>query len=157
MKLIVAIDDDNGISKNGEIPWKCPEDQKFFKLLTTGGIIVMGRKTADTLGRALPNRENLVMSRSPYNRQGFTRITEEDLFLNFNIWKEQDLWVIGGAEIYKHCLENGYVSTVYLNHISGTHGCDNHFFPFKYGGDPVFLSSYNLSDSCVVEKYKINY
>ena len=62
--LIVAIDDNFNIGKNGRLPWDCPEDLEKFKELTTGDVIIMGRKTYESIGRALPNRVNIVISKS---------------------------------------------------------------------------------------------
>ena len=62
--LIVARSKNNVIGKNGEIPWKKKGEQKQFKELTTGNVVVMGRKSFDEIGHPLPNRENIVVSRS---------------------------------------------------------------------------------------------
>ncbi|TQT49536.1 dihydrofolate reductase, partial [Xanthomonas perforans] len=64
LSLIVALDRNNAIGRDNELPWKLPDDLKRFKALTLGKPILMGRKTAQSLGRALPGRLNLVLTRS---------------------------------------------------------------------------------------------
>src|SRR5471030_2812181 len=63
--IIVAIDAQRGIGVDNTLPWRLPEDMAFFKRTTTGHTIVMGRKTFDSIGRALPNRRNIVITRNP--------------------------------------------------------------------------------------------
>ncbi len=149
------MDDNGGISKGGEIPWRCPEDQQFFKLLTSGGDIIMGRKTADTFGRPLPSRTNYVLSKNVYDRRGFHAITEEDIYFNLTNW--EDTFVIGGAEIYHHFLENQYIKTMYISHIDGDYECDTRVNLSKYMKTPLLLASFSLSDYCTIEKYKVSY
>ena len=63
LSLIVATDTENGIGKNNHLLWHLPEDLKFFKLTTSGHTVIMGRKTFESIGKPLPNRRNLVISR----------------------------------------------------------------------------------------------
>ena len=72
--LIAAVDKNLAIGKNGQIPWKIKEDLKFFKEKTEGTSIIMGRSTFDSIGRPLPNRKNIVMTRSPRNRKGVIEV-----------------------------------------------------------------------------------
>ena len=62
--IIVAIDRENGIGKNNQLLWHLPNDLKFFKKITSGNTIIMGRKTYDSIGRPLPNRRNIVIARN---------------------------------------------------------------------------------------------
>ena len=64
LTIIVAADLDNGIGINNTLPWRLPEDLAHFKRLTTGHAIIMGRKTFDSIGRPLPNRRNIVITRN---------------------------------------------------------------------------------------------
>ena len=70
LDLVVAVARDLEIGRGGELPWRIPEDLKYFKRITTGHAIVMGRKTFDAIGRALPNRRNIVVSRTLAPREG---------------------------------------------------------------------------------------
>lgn len=63
--LVVAIGDDGAIGKDGKVPWRIPEDMRHFKSVTMGHAIVMGRKTWDEVGKPLPGRRNIVVSRTP--------------------------------------------------------------------------------------------
>ena len=95
LTMIFACDMNNAIGKNGDLPWRQSTDLQHFKQITLGGTIVMGRKTWESLPGKLPDREHLVMTRS--NRDDVDTITyEEVLYLS----KEQEIFIIGGGEIY---------------------------------------------------------
>lgn len=97
--LIAAIDRNLAIGREGEMPWHLPDDLKRFKQLTLGQAILMGRKTALAIGRTLPGRTNLVMSRSasaPYAGQ----IIVDSIDAALDHADDSDLMVIGGGEIY---------------------------------------------------------
>ena len=105
VKAIVAVAL-NGVIGNGlQIPWHISEDFKHFKKTTTGGIIVMGRKTWQSLGeRPLPNRENVVITTSPEtvkNAKGFSSLQAV-----FDAYKNdtRTIWICGGANLYKQAL-----------------------------------------------------
>jgi len=68
--LIAAMADNRVIGIEGKLPWHLPEDLQNFKRLTTGGTIVMGRKTYDSIGRPLPNRRNIVLSSQSFEKEG---------------------------------------------------------------------------------------
>ncbi|HJM44831.1 MAG TPA: dihydrofolate reductase, partial [Candidatus Poseidoniaceae archaeon] len=85
----------------GELPWHLSSDLKHFKKMTSGNTIVMGRKTFDSIGRALPNRKNIVLTRNiTWRSEGV--ITINNVNDIFNICKtDNEIFVIGGAEIYE--------------------------------------------------------
>jgi dihydrofolate reductase len=102
MIAIAAMALNRAIGLEGRIPWHLSKDMKFFKQTTLGHVVLMGRKTFDSLGRPLPNRENLVLSRQPLDTPGVTRLASFD-----DVAEPADgrkLFVIGGAEIYKALL-----------------------------------------------------
>ncbi len=102
MKAIVAMSDNRVIGNGDSIPWHLPEDFKFFKATTMGHAIVMGRKTYDSIGRPLPGRENIILSRTmPENENtaGVTIIRSPGELLQLP--NADDFFVIGGAEIYR--------------------------------------------------------
>lgn len=115
MQLIVACDINGAIGKNNELPWKLSDDLKLFKKITSGFPILMGRKTAESLGRALPNRTNLVLSTNPdLKLEGFTAYTS--LEKAYNDYKH--LFVIGGDQIYKLALQNPkLISDIHLTFV----------------------------------------
>tara|TARA_B100000925_G_C21567137_1_gene286193 strand:+ start:26 stop:496 length:471 start_codon:yes stop_codon:yes gene_type:complete len=95
LTMIFACDMNNAIGKNGDLPWRQSTDLQHFKQITLGGTIVMGRKTWESLPGKLPDREHLVMTRS--NRDDVDTITYEEVL---NLSKEQEIFIIGGGEIY---------------------------------------------------------
>jgi dihydrofolate reductase len=98
---VVAMASNRVIGKDGGLPWHLPEDLKFFKQLTTGGTIVMGRKTYESIGRPLPKRRNIVLSRSLKTAPEGCELAADlsDLELN------GDVFIIGGAQIYAALLD----------------------------------------------------
>lgn len=97
--LVAALDRHRAIGRAGDMPWHLPDDLRRFKQLTLGKPVLMGRKTALSIGRALPGRRNLVLSRSgdaPYAAQQVVRSLAEAIAAA----GPEDLMVIGGGEIY---------------------------------------------------------
>ena len=104
VSLIVAMDAGRWIGVDGKLPWHLPADLRHFKALTVGKPIVMGRKTHDSIGRALPGRENIVITRDPhYSSPGC--VIMHSLHAVLQRYSEADeVMVIGGAEIYSCAL-----------------------------------------------------
>lgn len=96
---IAAMAKNRVIGKDGKLPWHLPEDLRFFKQTTTGHPILMGRKTWQSLGRPLPNRRNLVLSRTLSAPEG-TEVLRDPRELEERV-PEGELYIIGGAEIYQ--------------------------------------------------------
>jgi dihydrofolate reductase len=103
ISLVVAMDENRLIGVDGGLPWKLSNDLKHFKRLTVGKIVLMGRKTWQSLGRPLPERENWVLTRdasfSPPGARAFTRIDDALAAAG-----DRELMVIGGAELYRQTL-----------------------------------------------------
>ena len=121
ISAIVAVDEDWGIGFNGELLEKIPEDMKFFKDLTTGHTVVMGRKTWDSLPKKpLPERTNIIISNKGnlLLENGAIRLKLDDL-LSGIAYFEDDIFVIGGGQIYKELLpfcDRVYVTKIYTSH-----------------------------------------
>lgn len=131
MKLIVAADEDEGIGREGQIPWKIPEDMQRFKALTMGGTVVMGRKTYDSLPerfRPLPGRVNVVLTRTPshewHHGRGTPEVIVTDTLGDEGFKLPDDAWIIGGAEVYAEALRLGLVDEIYLTRVLDTFVCD---------------------------------
>ena len=108
--------DENGvIGANGDLPWHISADLQNFKKITMGKPIVMGRKTHESIGRPLPGRENIILTRdSNYQAEGCTVL--QSLNEIFEHCKNVDeVMITGGAEIYKHTLEQA--SHLYLTEV----------------------------------------
>lgn len=122
VNLIVAYDyETKGIGKDGQIPWHNKEDLKFFKKVTIGNgnnAVVMGRKTYDSIGKPLPERLNIVLSKSTNNIDGC--LVADTLEKAIDIAKENkidELFIIGGGSVYKYALEHDLVDIAYINKI----------------------------------------
>lgn len=103
ISLVVAMDENRLIGVDGGLPWKLSNDLKQFKRLTVGKVVLMGRKTWQSLGRPLPDRENWVLTRDPSFRADGARVFGE---LDDAVREagDRELMVIGGAEIYRQAL-----------------------------------------------------
>lgn len=103
LTLIAALAENRVIGDNGALPWRLPEDLKRFRRLTVGNIVLMGRKTWDSLGKPLPDRENWVLTRnSAFSAPGTQIFTELESALAAA--EGRALIVIGGAELYRQTL-----------------------------------------------------
>jgi dihydrofolate reductase len=102
ISFIVAMDKNRLIGKGNQLPWHLPEDLKFFKRVTMGHPIIMGRKTHESIGKPLPGRENIIITRDRgYSKEGCTIIHSPSEISQFDEKGEEELFVIGGAEIFK--------------------------------------------------------
>ena len=125
LTLIVATDRNNGIGVNNTLPWRLPEDLAFFKRLTSGHAIIMGRKTFDAIGRPLPNRRNIVVTRNPaWEHAGVE--TTNSLDQAAAIAGEGEVFIIGGAQIYRDAIN--HADRLIVTEIDAAFACDA-FFP----------------------------
>ena len=117
ISLIAALDRHHAIGKGNELPWRLPDDLKRFKALTLGKPVLMGRKTAQSLGRALPGRTNLVLTRSgsvPF--EGMRAVDSvEAAMVAARAEGAEELCVIGGGEVYALTLPLAH--TLHLTHV----------------------------------------
>ena len=136
LSLIVATADNNIIGKDNTMPWHLPADLAYFKKVTLGKPIIMGRKTFESIGRALPGRRNIVISRDKnYSPQGkgaqnidiVTSVEEALALVDGSDGSEavDEIMVIGGGAIYAHCLAK--VDRLYVTHIKAAIDGDTHF------------------------------
>ena len=126
VSIVVATDEQGGIGLEGRLPWHLPNDLKRFKALTMGKPIVMGRRTFDSIGRALPGRVNMVVSRqSGLGIDGCVVVPSLEAALEA-AGEADETCVIGGAEIYRLALP--LAETLHLTRVHATVGADT-FFP----------------------------
>ena len=102
--LIAAVDINLAIGKEGKIPWDIKEDLKFFRQNTENTAIVMGRATYDSIGRPLPNRKNIVMTRSIQGRDGVVEVSSSQEAISEARSYSEKVNIIGGEYIYKEFL-----------------------------------------------------
>lgn len=129
LSMIVALDRNRGIGRDNDLPWQLPDDLQHFKALTLGKPILMGRKTALSLGRALPGRTNLVLTRSgqvPFDGMRAVASLEEAMALAEGEGAGE-LCVIGGGEIFAQLLHQA--STLHLTWVDTAVAADTHFPP----------------------------
>jgi len=127
IKAIVAMAENRVIGNSGTIPWHLPEDFKFFKATTMGHAILMGRKTYESIGKPLPGRENIVLSRTMPETPGVIVIRSLDELKEPT--NGRDLFVIGGEEIYRLLLPR--VQELYVTKVPRTIDGDTHFPEFE--------------------------
>jgi len=128
--MIWAQDRNNAIGKNGELPWHFSEDLRNFKKLTTGHIIIMGRKTWDSLPiKPLPNRRNIVISSSEQSDIESYRSIELCIDILGSDSKISDVFIIGGQSIYKFFYN--YSNTLHITFIDDVYSDTDVFFPIN--------------------------
>jgi dihydrofolate reductase len=134
---IAAMASNRVIGKNGDLPWKIPQDMKFFRDMTMGKIMLMGRKTFESFGKPLPGRLHVVVTRQQdYKPEGAHVFHDLDSALAFcrsltekesGKWGEE-VFVVGGGEIYKETLP--YTDRIYLTEIKAEFPGDTKFPEF---------------------------
>lgn len=125
LSLIVATDRHRGIGIHNTLPWRLPEDLAFFKRTTTGHPIIMGRKTFDSIGRPLPNRRNIVVTRNPvWSHDSVERAGSLDDAVTMA--GDGKVFVIGGAQLYVDAIE--VADQLIVTEIDAEYTCDA-FFP----------------------------
>lgn len=115
------------IGAGNRIPWHLPEDFKWFKQMTTGHVIVMGRKTFESIGKLLPDRETIVLTRSAFAHPG-VRVARE-LSEIAALAGERKVFICGGAQIYQQALP--LCSDLYLTLVKREVAGDTYFPPFE--------------------------
>ncbi|MBC2603468.1 dihydrofolate reductase [Puniceicoccus vermicola] len=125
---VAAMADNRVIGRDGQLPWHLPGDLKFFKNLTSGATILMGRKTYESIGRPLPKRRNLVLSRSDFEAPGI-EVFSSVKALQSALAPDEKVYVIGGAEIYRLTMD--LWTEVYLTRVKLASEGDTFFPPFE--------------------------
>ena len=128
MKAVAAMSLNRVIGRDGQIPWHLPEDFKWFKRLTAGHVVLMGRKTFASLGKPLPNRTNVVLSRRVEKIEGVT-VLHDLAALSESSYAPRQIFVIGGAEIYAQLLHR--CTELYLTVVQREAAGDAFFPPFE--------------------------
>lgn len=126
ISLLVAHDINKVIGKDNELPWHIPEDLKYFKNKTVGKGIVMGRKTYESIGRPLPKRENIIVTRQQNYEAPGTIVTHSlDKAIELASKIDQEIMIIGGAEIFRETLP--VADRLYVTHIDKAFEGDTYF------------------------------
>src|SRR5215510_11960166 len=129
-KAIAAMSLNRVIGAGDKIPWHLPEDFKWFKKMTTGQVIVMGRKTFQSIGKPLPNRTTIVLTHSLEPIPGVLTISNLDqIDLNRPALSGREVFICGGAQVYAQALPQ--CSDLYLTLVQRTVQGDTFFPPFE--------------------------
>ena len=125
LTLVVAIDAQRGIGVDNKLPWHLPEDLAHFKRITSGHPIIMGRKTFDSIGRALPNRRNIVITRNPdWHHEGVEAVPS--LAAAVELVGKAPAFIIGGAQVFNDAM--AIAARMEVTEIAHSFACDT-FFP----------------------------
>ena len=136
ISLIVAHSSNRVIGIDGQLPWHIPDDLKYFKAITIGKPIIMGRKTFDSIGKPLPKRKNIVISRSMEKRDDVLVYQNIETFLTEHSNSNESIFIIGGAQIYSALMN--WTKEIYLTFIFGEYSGDAYF--------PKFENHYELKE-----------
>ena len=141
--LIVARSKNNVIGKNGRIPWQIPGEQKQFKELTTGNVVIMGRKSYEEIGHPLPNRKTIVISTTKkFEGPDLTTAASVrealDLASKDFASPGQNIYIAGGYEVYKEALP--FVKVMYITEIDLSVKDGDAFFP-AFDADDFIMTS----------------
>jgi thymidylate synthase len=132
--IIAALDINRGISLDGRVPWYCPHDMKFFKELTHNHVVIMGRKTYESIPRGnspMPDRINIVLSQSEFKDDGVLVMTMDQCVqyctTSIQEFKNKRMFVIGGASIYQQFMDKKLVRNMVISHVIQDFECDQYF------------------------------
>ncbi len=141
ISLIVAMASNRVIGDKGDIPWKIPGEQKMFKEITMGHTMIMGRKTYETIGRPLPGRTNIVVTRQPdYQAPGCVVVNNLKRAIASCSPDESEAFIIGGGQIYQETISDAdrIYLTVLLREVSG----DTYFPEFSENDFKIIKSDF---------------
>ena len=130
VSFIVAMDEEGGIGKGGKLPWRLSSDWRLFKRITMGHALIMGRKTFESIGRPLPGRRMVVLTRNPDYLAPDCQVLHslEDALEYATALGEDQAFIIGGGEIFAQALP--LARRIYLTRVHTRAGCDVFFPPF---------------------------
>ena len=126
ISLITIMDKNNGIGFGNNLLWKLKDDLSYFKETTTGSVVIMGRKTFESIGKPLPGRINIVLSRKDLDIDGVTVVNNVQSALDLAKGHNKKIFVIGGSEIYKLFLP--YANHLHISEVDDEKEADA-FFP----------------------------
>jgi dihydrofolate reductase len=148
--LVAAVGANGVIGVDGGLPWRLPEDLAHFKALTMGHPMIMGRATFDSIGRALPGRTTIVVTRNPdWSADGVETAPDLETALQRAAELDDDIFIVGGGQIYAQALDAGFVDLMVVTRVAAAPEGDVRFPPvdwerwtpvvrIPHGGDPSF-------------------
>ncbi|TDG34956.1 dihydrofolate reductase [Pedobacter changchengzhani] len=152
LSIAVAVGENFEIGKNNQLLWHMPADLKYFKQTTSGHTVIMGRKTFDSVGKPLPNRRNIIITRDKNLKiDGVEVANSFDEAIEITKNEEQQVFIIGGSEIYRQALPS--TTTLYLTTIHNSFDADTFFPEFNKNEWEVISKQAHKAD----EKNKFDY
>lgn len=132
ISMVVAMSINRVIGKSGRMPWHIPEDLQYFKALTTGHTVIMGRKTFESIGKPLPNRLNVILTHDPYYKAEGCHIVHsiEEIRKKYD-YEDEEIFIIGGSTLYSAFMP--YAQKLYITLIETIVEGDTYFplFPLE--------------------------
>ena len=123
VSIVVAVARDNVIGKDNALPWRIPEDLRRFRQITTGGALIMGRRTHDSIGKPLPQRLNIVVTRAQKNIEGCQSASSPEAALDIARDSGKKIFIIGGEQIYRQLLPQ--TTAIYLTDLRAAVAIEN--------------------------------
>ncbi len=125
MNIIVAMTKRGVIGKRNTLPWHISDELKHFKKVTDGSVVIMGRKTFESIGKPLPNRINIIVSKSMTESPGVEVTSSFEEALNISSHYDKDVFVIGGATLFQQALP--FAKKLYISYIKKEYEGDTYF------------------------------
>lgn len=144
LSLIVATTKNNVIGKDNQMPWHLPADLAWFRKNTTGKPVIMGRKTFESIGRPLPKRTNIVLSRTPYEHEGVIWKANFESAVDF-VKEFNEIMLIGGGELFKQYLPKA--DKLYLTQIQADIDGDTFFPEINWAEWNIEFEEYRQADA----------
>jgi dihydrofolate reductase len=153
VSIIVAIDEKLGIGAKNRMLWHISKDFKHFKTITDGHPIIMGRKTFESIGRVLPGRTNIIITRdASYRIDGAQVVDSLEKAIELGKAKDkEEIFIIGGGEIFRQAIEKNLVDKLYLTKIKGDFNAKIFFPEYEHIFTKVVTSRFGLEGNYRME------
>ena len=131
INIIAAITDNNALGKDNKLLFRLKKDMEHFKNITTDNVVIMGRKTYESIGKTLPNRVNIVLSRNMKSNEDFYTFDSIEKAIEWSKenYPQKEIFIIGGASVYDKALKDDIVDKLYMTKIKQTVEDADAFFP----------------------------
>lgn len=131
INIIAAITDNNALGKDNKLLFRLKKDMAHFKNITTDNVVIMGRKTYESIGKTLPNRVNIVLSRNMKSNEDFYTFDSIEKAIEWSKenYPQKEIFIIGGASVYDKALKDDMVDKLYMTKIKQTVDDADAFFP----------------------------
>ena len=131
INIIASITDNNALGKDNKLLFRLKKDMAHFKNITTDNVVIMGRKTYESIGKTLPNRVNIVLSRNMESNEDFYTFDSIEKAIEWSKenYPQKEIFIIGGASVYDKALKDDIVDKLYMTKIKQTVENADAFFP----------------------------